>query len=60
MVYSVNLLHVHNGMEIIKFKFKASQARSIYQYKKLKIKVLKCKADIFFKPMWTMESHRYS
>jgi len=51
MVYSVNLLHVHNGMEIIKFKFKASQARSIYQYKKLKIKVLKCKADIFFKPM---------
>jgi len=31
-------------MEIIKFKFKASQARSIYHYKKLKIKVLKCNA----------------
>ena len=35
-------------MEIIKFKFKASQALSIYHYKKLKIKVLKCNEDIFF------------
>jgi hypothetical protein len=30
------------------FIFAASQARSIYQYKRLKIKVLKCNADIFF------------
>jgi len=29
-------------------KFIASQARSIHQYKNLKIKVLKCCADIFF------------
>ena len=35
-------------METIKFKFMASQARSIYHYKKLKIKVLKCNADIYF------------
>ena len=35
-------------MEAIKFKFNASQARSIYSYKKLKIKVLKCNADIYF------------
>ena len=28
--------------------FAASQARSIHQNKKLKIKVLKCKVDIFF------------
>jgi len=45
---SINLLHGHNGVELIKFKFKACQARSIYHYKKLKIKVLKCNADIFF------------
>jgi hypothetical protein len=30
------------------FKFTASQAHSIHQYKKLKIEVLKCNADIFF------------
>jgi len=30
------------------FKFAASQARSIHNYKNLKIKVLKCNADIFF------------
>jgi len=30
------------------FKFATSQARSIHQYKNLKIKVLKCNADIFF------------
>jgi len=35
-------------METVQFKFKASQARYIYHYKKLKIKVLKCNADIFF------------
>ena len=37
-------------METTKFKFIASQARSIYNYhyKKLKIKVLKCNADIYF------------
>ena len=37
-------------METTKFKFIASQARSIYHYhyKKLKIKVLKCNADIYF------------
>ena len=29
-------------------KFIASQARSIYQYKNLRIKVLKCCADTFF------------
>ena len=29
-------------------KFTVSQARSIYQYKNLKVKVLKCCADIFF------------
>ena len=29
------------------FKFKASHARSTHHYKKLKIKVLKCNADIF-------------
>ena len=28
--------------------FMASQARSIYQYKNLRVKVLKCCADIFF------------
>jgi len=32
----------------VKFKFKTSQARSIYHYKKLEIKVLKYNADIFF------------
>jgi len=36
----IKLLYVNNGMEKIKFKFIASQARSIYHYKKLKIKVL--------------------
>jgi len=35
-------------METIQFKFKATQARSIYHYKKLKIRVLKRNADIFF------------
>ena len=35
-------------MEAIKFKFITSQARSIYHYKKLKIKVLKYNADIYF------------
>ena len=35
-------------METTKFKFTASQASSIYHYKKLKIKVLKCNADIYF------------
>jgi len=35
-------------METIQFTFQANQARSIYQYKKWKIKVLKCNADIFF------------
>jgi len=42
-----NLLHMHNGMTSFKFKIKASQAHSIYHYK-LKIKVLKYNADIFF------------
>jgi hypothetical protein len=37
---------MHNGMA--SFTFTASQARSIHQYKKLKIKVLKCNADILF------------
>jgi len=31
-------------------RFTASQVRSIYQYKNLRIKVLKCCADIFFNP----------
>ena len=35
-------------METVQFKVKASQARSIYHYRRLKIKVLKCNADIFF------------
>ena len=35
-------------METIKFKLIASQARSIYHYKKLEIKVRKCNADIYF------------
>jgi len=35
-------------METIQFRIQASQAHSIYQYKKWKIKVLKCNADIFF------------
>ena len=35
-------------METIKFKFIASQPSSIYHYKKLEIKVLKCNADIYF------------
>ena len=35
-------------MGTVKFKFIASQTRSIYHYKKLKIKVLKCNADIYF------------
>ena len=35
-------------MEVIQFKFKASQGRSIYYDRSLKIKVLKCNADIFF------------
>ena len=30
------------------FKFAGSQARSIHQYKNLRIKVLKCNANIFF------------
>jgi len=29
-------------------KFLASQAKSIYQYKSLRFKILKCNADIFF------------
>jgi hypothetical protein len=33
---------------IFKLKFIASQARSIYQYKSLRMKILKCNADIFF------------
>ena len=33
---------------MISLKFIASQARSIYQYKNLKIKVLKCCSDISF------------
>ena len=37
---------MHNGMA--PFKFAASEARSVHQYKKLKIKLLKCNADIFF------------
>jgi len=37
---------MHNGMASLKYI--ASQARSIHQYKKLKIKILKCCADIFF------------
>jgi len=32
----------------IQFRIQASQARSIYQYKKCNIKVLKRNADIFF------------
>ena len=36
----------HNGMEGIKFV--GSQAKSIYQYKSLRSKILKCNADIFF------------
>jgi len=39
---------------ITKFKFKASQARSIYRYKKLKIKVLNYNADIFFNKQYTL------
>ena len=39
---------MHNGMASFKFKIKASQARSIYHNKKLKIKVLKHNAHIFF------------
>jgi len=35
-------------------KFIASQARSIHQYKNLKIKVLKCCADIFFNRQCTI------
>jgi len=35
-------------MASFKFKTKASQACSIYHYKKLKIKVLKYNANIFF------------
>jgi len=35
-------------MASFKLKLKASQARSVYQYKKLRIKVLNCNADIFF------------
>ena len=45
---SINLSHVHSGMETVHFMFKANQARSIYHYKRLKIVVLKCNADIFF------------
>jgi len=33
---------------LMQFKFKASQARSIYHYKKLEIKVLIFNADSFF------------
>jgi len=35
-------------MQAVLLKLKSSQARSIYHYKRLKIKVLKCTADIFF------------
>ena len=35
-------------MTSFKFKIKASHAPSIYHYKKLKIKVLKYNANIFF------------
>jgi hypothetical protein len=33
---------------MVSVKFIASQARSIYQYKSIRPKVLKCFADIFF------------
>ena len=33
---------------MVSVKFRASQPRSIYQYRDLRIKVLKCCADIFF------------
>ena len=36
-------------METVRFKFIASQARSIYHCKKFKIKVLKCNADIYLR-----------
>ena len=35
-------------MENIKFNFIPSQAKSIYQYKSLRTKVLKCNANIMF------------
>ena len=44
----IRSLYQWDPMVYIKFKSKASQARSIYHYKKLKIKVLNCNADIFF------------
>jgi len=43
-----NLVHIHNRMERIQFRFAAGQARSIYHYEMLKIKILKCNTDIFF------------
>ena len=36
------------GYTVASVKFIASQARSLYQHKKLNVKVLKCCADIFF------------
>jgi hypothetical protein len=41
-----NSNHQHNGMEGTKFI--ANQAKSIYHYKSIRFKVLKCNADIFF------------
>jgi hypothetical protein len=32
----------------LRVKFVASQARSIYQYKSIRTKILKCNAEIFF------------
>jgi len=35
-------------MEIVQFRYVAVQVHSVYLYERLKIKVLKCNADIFF------------
>jgi len=39
-----------------KYKLKASQTHSIYQYKKLKIKLVKYNADIFFNEQFLIKN----
>jgi hypothetical protein len=47
-VFSLLLYFVHSGMDYTKLKYGAGQARTIFQYKTIRTKILKCSADIYF------------
>ena len=44
----IPIIHTRNGMEYQKVKVIASQARFIYQYKNLRLKLMNCNANIYF------------